>query len=216
MEEAPAIDAIFGYVFCNVFGYVVCSHPLLPRGKSENSCGNKTVGRPVLKNLGNHSVFEQAVLPHLDAAYNLARWLTRNDHDAEDVAQEACLRAMRFFDGFRGGSIRPWLLTIVRNTYLTWLQKNKVKEMAPLEDEVKSDAANPEEQLLERVDGQSLRRALDALPADYREVIVLRELEELSYKEIAEIAGIPIGTVMSRLARARRRLQESVLQGSGK
>jgi RNA polymerase sigma factor (sigma-70 family) len=166
--------------------------------------------------LGNHSVFEQAVLPHLDAAYNLARWLTRNDHDAEDVAQEACLRAMRFFDGFRGGSVRPWLLTIVRNTYLTWLQKSKVKEMAPLENDVESDASNPEELLIERVDGQSLRQALDALPAEYREVIVLRELEELSYKEIAEIAGIPIGTVMSRLARARRRLQESVLQGSGK
>jgi RNA polymerase sigma-70 factor (ECF subfamily) len=169
-----------------------------------------------LDNLGNQSVFEQAVLPHLDAAYNLARWLTRNDHDAEDVAQEACLRAMRFFDGFRGGAVRPWLLTIVRNTYLTWLQKSKVKEMAPLEYDVESKAANPEEQLLERVDGQVLRQALDALPAEYREVIVLRELEELSYKEIAEIAGIPIGTVMSRLARARRRLQESVLQGSGR
>jgi RNA polymerase sigma factor (sigma-70 family) len=169
-----------------------------------------------LDNLGNQTIFEQAVLPHLDAAYNLARWLTRNDHDAEDVAQEACLRAMRFFDGFRGGAVRPWLLTIVRNTYLTWLQKSKVKEMTPLEYDVESKAANPEEQLLERVDGQALRQALDALPADYREVLVLRELEELSYKEIAEIAGIPIGTVMSRLARARRRLQESVLQGSGK
>jgi RNA polymerase sigma factor (sigma-70 family) len=167
--------------------------------------------------LGNQSVFEQAVLPHLDAAYNLARWLTRNDHDAEDVAQEAFLRAMRFFDGFRGGSVRPWLLTIVRNTYLTWLQKSKVKEMTPLEDrDVESHAASPEELLIERVDGQSLRRALDALPAEYREVLVLRELEELSYKEIAEITGIPMGTVMSRLARARRRLQESVLQGSGK
>lgn len=166
--------------------------------------------------MGNQSVFEQAVLPHLDAAYNLARWLTRNDHDAEDVAQEACLRAMRFFDGFRGGPIRPWLLTIVRNTYLTWLQKSKIKEMAPLEHDVESNAASPEELLIERVDGQTLRKALDALPAEYREVIVLRELEELSYKEIADIAGIPIGTVMSRLARARRRLQESVLQGSGR
>jgi RNA polymerase sigma-70 factor (ECF subfamily) len=184
--------------------------------RPKSSYGNKIVEKLVLDNLGNQSVFEQAVLPHLDAAYNLARWLTRNDHDAEDVAQEACLRAMRFFDGFRGGAVRPWLLTIVRNTYLTWLQKSKVKEMAPLEYDVESDAANPEEQLLERVDSQSLRQALDALPAEYREVIVLRELEELSYKEIAEIAGIPIGTVMSRLARARRRLQESVLQGSGK
>jgi RNA polymerase sigma-70 factor (ECF subfamily) len=216
MEKAPAIDAIFGDVFCNVFGHVVCSHPLLPQGAPKNSRGNKILDWLVLDNLGNHSVFEQAVLPHLDAAYNLARWLTRNDHDAEDVAQEACLRAMRFFDGFRGGAVRPWLLTIVRNTYLTWLQKSKVKEMAPLEHDVESGDSNPEEQLIERVDGQSLRQALDALPAEYREVIVLRELEELSYKEIAEIAGIPIGTVMSRLARARRRLQESVLQGSGK
>jgi RNA polymerase sigma factor (sigma-70 family) len=172
--------------------------------------------RPVLRYLGNNSVFEQAVLPHLDAAYNLARWLTRNDHDAEDVAQEACLRAMRFFDGFHGGSVRPWLLTIVRNTYLTWLQKNKSKETAPLDHDVESGGASPEELMIGRVDAQSLRRALDALPTEYREVIVLRELEEMSYKEIAEIAGIPIGTVMSRLARARRRLQESVVQGSGK
>ena len=166
--------------------------------------------------MGNHSVFEQAVLPHLDAAYNLARWLTRNDHDAEDVAQEACLRAMTFFAGFRGGSVRPWLLTIVRNTYLTWLQKNKAKTVEPLETDVASGSANPEQLLMGRVDAQSLRKALDELPSEYREVIVLRELEELSYKEIAGIAGIPIGTVMSRLARARRRLQESVLQGSGK
>jgi RNA polymerase sigma factor (sigma-70 family) len=166
--------------------------------------------------LGNNTVFEQAVLPHLDAAYNLARWLTRNDHDAEDVAQEACLRAMRFFAGFHGGSVRPWLLTIVRNTYLTWLQKNRAKTIEPLEKDVASGSANPEELLMGRVDAQSLRKALDELPAEYREVIVLRELEELSYKEIAGIAGIPIGTVMSRLARARRRLQESVLQGSGK
>ena len=216
MEEAPAIDAIFGDVFRNVFDHVVRSHSLLPRRADKNSCGNKILDRLVLDNLGNHSVFEQAVLPHLDAAYNLARWLTRNDHDAEDVAQEACLRAMRFFDGFRGGSVRSWLLTIVRNTYLTSLQKSRAKEMAPLEDDVESDAANPEEQLIDRVDGQTLRQALDALPAEYREVIVLRELEELSYKEIADIAGIPIGTVMSRLARARRRLQESVLQGSAK
>jgi RNA polymerase sigma-70 factor (ECF subfamily) len=168
--------------------------------------------------LENRSGFEQAVLPHLNAAYNLARWLTRNDHDAEDVAQEACLRAMKFFDGFHGDSMRPWLLTIVRNTYLTWLQKNRRKETAPLEDEdeVEAGGANPEELLLERVDGQSLRKALDELPAEYKEVIVLRELEDMSYKEIAEVAGIPIGTVMSRLARARRRLQETLVQGGAR
>lgn len=164
--------------------------------------------------MGIHTGFEQAVLPHLNAAYNLARWLTRNDEDAEDVAQEACLRAMKFFDGFRGGAVRPWLLTIVRNTYLTWLQKNRRKETAPLEnDEVESAGANPEELLLERVDGQSLRRALEDLPPEYREVLVLRELEDLSYKEISEVAGIPMGTVMSRLARARRRLQQTLTQG---
>jgi RNA polymerase sigma-70 factor (ECF subfamily) len=162
--------------------------------------------------LGNHTGFEQAVLPHLDAAYNLARWLTRNDHDAEDVAQEACLRAMRFFDGFHGSSVRPWLLTIVRNTYLTWLRKNRTEEAAPL-DEIESAGANPEELLLEQVDGAALRRALDTLPPEYREAIVLRELEEMSYKDIAEVAGIPIGTVMSRLARARRRLQDALLEG---
>jgi RNA polymerase sigma-70 factor (ECF subfamily) len=166
--------------------------------------------------LRDQSGFEQAVLPHLDAAYNLARWLTRNDHDAEDVAQEAILRAMRFFDGFHGGSFRPWLLTIVRNTYLTWLQKNRSHESTPLADEVKSGEPTPEDLLIEQVDGESLRRALDALPAEYREVIVLRELEEMSYKEIADIAGIPIGTVMSRLARARRRLQQLLLQEVGR
>jgi len=166
--------------------------------------------------LGNQSGFEQAVLPHLDAAYNLARWLTRNDHDAEDVAQEALLRAMKFFDGFRGGSFRPWLLTIVRNTYLTWLQKNRSHEEAPLEDEVDSGGSTPEELLIERVDGESLRRALDGLPAEYREVIVLRELEDMSYKEIAHVAGIPIGTVMSRLARARRRLQQELFEEVGR
>jgi RNA polymerase sigma-70 factor (ECF subfamily) len=165
--------------------------------------------------LGNNSGFEQSVIPHLDAAYNLARWLTRNDEDAEDVAQEACLRAMKFFDGFHGGSVRPWLLTIVRNTYLTWVQKNRRKELAPLEEQdVESASANPEELLLEQVNGQSLREALDELPSEYREVLVLREMEDLSYKEIAEVAGIPIGTVMSRLARARRRLQRVLTQGS--
>ena len=167
----------------------------------------------VLDNLASNSNFEQAVAPHIDAAYNLARWLTRNDDDASDVAQESLLRALRFFDGFRGGAFRPWLLTIVRNTYLTWIQKNQPQALTPLEDDTESRGANPEELLLERVDGERLRRALDDLPREYREVIVLRELEELSYKEIAEIAGIPIGTVMSRLARARRRLQEAVAQG---
>ena len=122
---------------------------------------------------------------------------------------------MRFFDGFRGGPIRPWLLTIVRNTYLTWLQKSKIKEMAPLEHDVESNAASPEELLIERVDGQTLRQALDALPAEYREVIVLRELEELGYEEIAQVANVPVGTVMSRLSRARALLRKRLGRPDG-
>jgi RNA polymerase sigma factor (sigma-70 family) len=154
--------------------------------------------------------FEQAVLPHLDAAYNLARWLTRNDHDAEDVVQEACLRAFKFFGGFHGGDGRAWLLTIVRNTCYSWMQQNRKRELAAdLEEElqyVESHAPGPEAALLRNADNQLLRRALEELPVEFREVVILRELEGLSYKEIADIADLPIGTVMSRLARARKRL----------
>src|SRR2546422_10231428 len=108
-------------------------------------------GKPVLHHFVKKPGFEQAVLPHIDAAYNLARWLTRNEHDAEDVAQEALLRALRFFDGFHGAALRPWLLTIVRNTYLTWIRKKQSQEATPLEEETESEGANPEELLLERV-----------------------------------------------------------------
>ncbi len=158
--------------------------------------------------------FEKAVLPHLDAAYNLARWLTRSDHDAEDVAQEAYLRAFRFFDGFRGGDSRSWLLTIVRNTCYTWLKQNRAHELTSVFDEeihsVDSDSPNPEAMLLQSVDNQLLRQALEELPVEFREVLILHELEGLSYKEIAVIADIPMGTVMSRLARARERLEQSL------
>ncbi len=156
--------------------------------------------------------FEKAVLPHLDAAYNLARWLTRSDHDAEDVAQEAYLRAFRFFDSFRGGDSRSWLLTIVRNTCYTWLKQNRTHELTTAFDEeihsVDNDASNPEMVLLESVDNQLLRQALEELPVEFREVVILRDLEDLSYKEIAHIADLPVGTVMSRLARARKRLEQ--------
>ena len=155
--------------------------------------------------------FEDAVLPHLNTAYNLARWLTRNDQDAEDVVQEAYLRAWKFFDSFHGGESRPWLLTIVRRTCYTWLQHNRThEEMTEFDDErhsITSEEANPETLLLHRVDAQELRHALEALPVEFREVIILRELEDCSYKEIAAITGVPLGTVMSRLARARQRLQ---------
>jgi RNA polymerase sigma factor (sigma-70 family) len=155
--------------------------------------------------------FEDTVLPHLSAAYNLARWLTRNDQDAEDVVQEAYLRAWKFFDSFHGGESRPWLLTIVRRTCYTWLQHNRphagVTEFDDERHSIASEEANPETLLLHRVDAQELRHALEALPMEFREVIILRELEDCSYKEIAAITDVPLGTVMSRLARARQRLQ---------
>ena len=156
--------------------------------------------------------FDRAVLPHLDAAFNLARWLTRNDHDAEDVVQEAYLRAYQFFDSFHGGDGRAWLLRIVRNTCYTWLEKNRPRELAVTFDETKHSAetkeAGPEAPLIASEDREMLRRALEELPPEFREVIVLRELEGLSYKDIAAVTGVPVGTVMSRLARARQRLQE--------
>jgi RNA polymerase sigma factor (sigma-70 family) len=159
--------------------------------------------------------FEEAVLPHLDAAHNLARWLTRSDRDAEDVVQTAYLRALQFFDGFHGANPRAWLLAIVRNAFYTWLQQNRAQELAsPFDEEVHVDDAagrDPEADLLLHADRHLLRQALEALPVAYREAIVLRELEGLTYKEIAGIAGIPIGTVMSRLARARRHLQDFVI-----
>jgi len=157
--------------------------------------------------------FERVVLPHLDAAYNLARWITRNDHDAQDVVQEAVLRAYRFFDGLRGEA-RPWLLAIVRNSCLSWLQVNRPADLSGFDDRVvetlASDEDGPEEQAMRATDRRMMNEAIAALPCQFREVLVLRELEDLSYREIARIADIPIGTVMSRLARARRLLGESV------
>ena len=160
--------------------------------------------------------FEETIMPHLDAAYNLARWLTRNEHDAEDVAQDAVLRAFKFFDGFRGGNSRAWLLSIVRNTTYTWLQKNRKHEITTVFSEEKHDvedlASNPEVLLLKTADHQEIIRAVEQLPVEFREVIILRELEGISYKEIAEMSDVPLGTVMSRLARARKQLQRSLGQ----
>jgi RNA polymerase sigma-70 factor (ECF subfamily) len=164
--------------------------------------------------------FERAIAPHLDAAYNLARWLTGKDHDAEDVVQEAYLRAFQFLDGFRGGDGRAWLLAIVRNTCYTWLERNRAgPAMAAFEEDRHSspdDALDPEKLLLRKEDRRLLREALEELPVEFREVLVLRELEGFSYKEIAGIANVPIGTVMSRLARARDRLQQLLAQRLGK
>jgi RNA polymerase sigma factor (sigma-70 family) len=160
---------------------------------------------------------ERALLPHLDAAYNLARWLTRNDQDAEEVWQTACLRAVQFFDGFQGTDARAWLLTIVRRSFYTWLQqRNRRQEIAePFDEEVHTVEAggpDPEAELLRRADARLLHAAFEALPLPFREIIVLREIEGMSYKEIAAIVGSPLGTVMSRLARARRHLQEFLIE----
>lgn len=158
--------------------------------------------------------FEQLVLPHLDAAFNLARWLMRGRADAEDVAQEAMMRALRFFRGFHGGDARAWLLQIVRNTCYTWLEKNRSVELSTEFDEELHPQASvsPEALAIAGDNRERLTRALEELPARFREVLVLRELEGCSYKEIAAITSCPIGTVMSALARARQRLQRVLLQ----
>ena len=159
--------------------------------------------------------FETLVLPHIDSAFNVARWLTRNDQDAQDVVQEAYLRALRFFDGYRGGDARAWLLSIVRNTFNTWCAQNRGNatnttvfdedQHSPQVDA--TDLENsPEAMLIRNQSQRRVHQALRNLRLEYREVIVLRELEEMSYKEIAFIVGIPMGTVMSRLGRARQQL----------
>ena len=152
--------------------------------------------------------FERLVLPHVDAAFNFARWLLRSRADAEDVAQEALLRACRFFRGFQGGDARAWLLQIVRNTCYSWLEKNRPREsMAEFDEELHQQPLATPESIAMAVEGRErLTRALETLPSRYRELLVLRELEGCSYKEIAAITSIPLGTVMSSLSRARRQL----------
>jgi RNA polymerase sigma-70 factor (ECF subfamily) len=156
--------------------------------------------------------FEKIILPHLDAAYSLARWLTRNDADASDVVQEASLRAFRYFDGFRGGDAKSWLLKIVRHACNQWLARNRPAEITSLDaraefgGEVATASVNAEALLESRSDLRRLEQLIEALPAPLRETIVLRELHELGYRAIAEVTGVPIGTVMSRLYRARSQL----------
>lgn len=156
--------------------------------------------------------FERLVLPHIDAAYNLARWLADNDHDAEDIAQDACLRAFRFVDGCRGADGRAWLLTIVRNTAYSWLKKNRSFAPVSMDDDgfAEIEDQSAANRTFRGADTDALRAALQALPPEFREILILRELEGFSYKEIADVAELPVGTVMSRLARARRQLQESL------
>ena len=165
--------------------------------------------------------FEQVVMPHLDSAYNLARWLTRSDADAQDVVQESCLRAFKYFDGFDGHHANAWLLKIVRNTFYTWLKRNRpAEEAVALEDNIEEVDGNdssmqisaaglgrsPESLLIESEDARTLDALIGRLPPVYREVLILRELEDMAYRDIAEIVGVPIGTVMSRLARGRQLL----------
>ena len=169
--------------------------------------------------------FEQLIMPHLDSAYNLARWLTRNDADAQDVVQESCMRAFKYFDGFDGQYANAWLLKIVRNTCFNWLRINRPSEATlALDDdldEIDRDPAamainanglgrSPEELVVIRRDAERLHHAIEALPPSYREILILREMDDLPYREIASIVGVPIGTVMSRLARARGLLQAAL------
>ena len=160
--------------------------------------------------------FEQLVLPHVDAAFNLARWMLRSRTDAEDIAQESLLRAWRFFRGFQGGDARAWLLQIVRNTCYTWLEKNRPMELSMKFDEELhvQTSATPETLAMVGDDRRRLTVALELLPPRFREVLVLRELEGCSYKEIAAITSIPIGTVMSSLSRARRQLYSALTHSS--
>jgi RNA polymerase sigma-70 factor (ECF subfamily) len=164
--------------------------------------------------------FEEALLPHLDAAHNLARWLLRNEQDAQDVVQEAYLRAFKSFSGFRGSNARPWLLTIVRNTSYTLLKKNHAVDLStPFDEEIHAaghESATPAAILEHSEDAELIREAMEELPAEFREILALRHQEGLSYKEIAGITQIPPGTVMSRLARARGKLRECLSARIGK
>jgi RNA polymerase sigma-70 factor, ECF subfamily len=160
--------------------------------------------------------FEELVLPHLNAGYNLARWLTRNSQDADDVVQDACVRALKYLGALRGSDARAWFLTIVRHAFYDWSRRNRPPEVV-LDDGTAIDltedpaAIDPEQAALRSSESRLLSEAVAQLPILFREVLILRELEDLSYKEIARIANIPIGTVMSRLARARGLLQQSPL-----
>ncbi len=166
----------------------------------------------------NRRRFESLALPHVDAAYNLARWLTHNDQDAQDVVQEALMRALRYMARFHGDNARPWLLQIVRHACFSWLRENRPAERTYLDDAddslhaIAAPAADEPHSVAQRkAERREINQAIAALPIPFREVLVLRELEDLSYNDIARIAEIPIGTVMSRLARARGLMREALM-----
>jgi RNA polymerase sigma-70 factor (ECF subfamily) len=170
----------------------------------------RATGKRVLHTDERREQFERLVLPNLRSAYNLARWITGNTEDAEDVAQDACLRAFRAIDRFRGGDPRAWLLAIVRNAAHTCLAKRtgaRLPDYTSGHDRI----SDPEFELLRAVDTAAVRAAIEKIPGDFRDALVLREMEQLSYKEIAEVLEIPIGTVMSKIARARRLLRDRLL-----
>jgi RNA polymerase sigma-70 factor (ECF subfamily) len=158
--------------------------------------------------------FEAQALPHMDAAYNLARWLSRSPADADDIVQDAMLRAFRAFDGFRGGDAKAWLLAIVRNCWLSAGAAKRRRGQTLLEDGIADAGPDPEAAAIQSGDRRRLDAMIARLPADFREVLILREMEDMSYREIAEITGAPVGTVMSRLARARTLLREFAKEGS--
>jgi RNA polymerase sigma factor (sigma-70 family) len=169
------------------------------------------------RNVSRHERFEELLLPHLDAAFNLARWLTRSDTDAQDVVQEAYLRALRYFGGFHGDDARTWLLRIVRNSCYTWLRQHRSSDLVSVFNEeihtsAEQEETTPESLMIQSADRGLLMEALEQLPVEWRETIILRELEGLQYREIAAVTDCPIGTVMSRLARGRARLREIVVK----
>jgi RNA polymerase sigma-70 factor (ECF subfamily) len=177
---------------------------------------SEQAGRPMARHEeDSRRRFERLVLPHLDAAYNLARWLTHNDHDAQDVVQEAMMRAMRYMESCRGDDAKPWLLRIVRNSCFTWLKENRPAERLFLDEDdgalneiAAPDADQPHAVASRNAERRQINDAIASLPAAYRDVLVLREIEDLPYSDIARIADIPLGTVMSRLARARGLLRQ--------
>jgi RNA polymerase sigma factor (sigma-70 family) len=200
--------------------------PLRPRAGANSPDGPPvrlvTPGAQDTAGLDDNALFRTVVMPHIDEAYRLARWLTTNGTDAEDVVQDASLRAFRAIRSYAGGNPRAWLLSIVRNTAYSWLRKNRPATIVSVDDleaveleHGKLDERHdetPESSLIAKVDAEQLRAAIAKLPAPFRETLVLRDIEGLDYREIAEATEVPVGTVMSRLARARRRLIETLRQ----
>lgn len=206
MEAILATSVAFGQAITDA------QHPAIAQASAHQDTG------PSMSAAKTSVEFEKLFLPHLDAAYNLARLLTRNAQDAEDVVQESYLKAFRAFPGFRGGASRPWILTIVRNTSFTWLRDNRSRVDQPEYHEGLhvSGGATPEAELLGNERARAVERCVQDLPSDFREAVILREMEELSYQEIAQITGVPAGTVMSRLSRARTRLANCLKHSAAK